>query len=147
VSYVVEVDHCAARTLAVARGEARGSAIGPVLIGLLDAVYAFLRTSSVRQTGQNVAVYAIGSQRFEAGVEIDRPFDSQAPIYCSATPSGRLARTLHVGPYHELGRAHDAVQEFSRQYSHVLAGPLWEIYGDWHEDPNQLETEVFYLLS
>jgi hypothetical protein len=27
-----------------------------------------------------------------------------------------------------------------------LAGPRWEIYGDWHDDP-PLETEVYYLLS
>ncbi len=28
-----------------------------------------------------------------------------------------------------------------------LAGPRWEIYGDWHEDVSELETEVFYLLQ
>jgi hypothetical protein len=27
-----------------------------------------------------------------------------------------------------------------------LAGPRWEIYGDWREDPAELETEVYYLL-
>ncbi len=28
-----------------------------------------------------------------------------------------------------------------------LAGPRWEIYGDWREDPADLETEVYYLLQ
>ncbi|HTP18344.1 MAG TPA: hypothetical protein VMJ65_01995 [Solirubrobacteraceae bacterium] len=27
-----------------------------------------------------------------------------------------------------------------------LAGPRWEIYGHWREDPNELETEIFWLL-
>jgi hypothetical protein len=27
-----------------------------------------------------------------------------------------------------------------------LAGPRWEIYGDWHDDPAELRTEVYYLL-
>jgi len=28
-----------------------------------------------------------------------------------------------------------------------MAGPRWEIYGDWHEDATQLETEVYHLLT
>ncbi|HWK18991.1 MAG TPA: hypothetical protein VNR66_16210 [Solirubrobacteraceae bacterium] len=28
-----------------------------------------------------------------------------------------------------------------------LAGPRWEIYGHWREDPDELETEVQYLLA
>jgi len=27
-----------------------------------------------------------------------------------------------------------------------LAGPRFEVYGDWRDDPAQLETEVYYLL-
>jgi effector-binding domain-containing protein len=28
-----------------------------------------------------------------------------------------------------------------------LAGPRWEIYGHWREDPSELETEIYYLLQ
>jgi hypothetical protein len=29
----------------------------------------------------------------------------------------------------------------------ALAGPRWEVYGDWRDDPAELETEVYYLLG
>jgi hypothetical protein len=28
----------------------------------------------------------------------------------------------------------------------AIAGPNWEIYGDWTENPEELTTEVCYLL-
>ncbi len=28
----------------------------------------------------------------------------------------------------------------------MLAGPSWEVYGHWHEDPAQLKTDIYYLL-
>jgi hypothetical protein len=45
-----------------------------------------------------------------------------------------------------LGRAHDAVRRFAEGRALKLAGPRWEIYGHWHDDPRELETEVFYLV-
>ncbi|HKA05479.1 MAG TPA: hypothetical protein VKD67_14185 [Acidimicrobiales bacterium] len=29
---------------------------------------------------------------------------------------------------------------------HVLTRTRWEIYGDWHDDPAKVETEVYWLL-
>jgi len=29
----------------------------------------------------------------------------------------------------------------------IFAGPNWEIYGHWTDDPAQLRTDVFYLLD
>jgi len=133
---------------------ARGAVSGPrdvptVLIRLLDSVYAFLKNHpSARQTGQNVAVYGRAHGWIEAGVEIGGPFESDdRTIVCTTTPAGRAARAVHRGPYNEMSAAHSAVLEFCRQRGYQLAGPSWEMYGDWHEDPSQLETEVYYLLS
>jgi hypothetical protein len=28
-----------------------------------------------------------------------------------------------------------------------LAGPTWEEYGDWNDDPSQLRTDVFVVVS
>jgi hypothetical protein len=32
-------------------------------------------------------------------------------------------------------------------HHYTLAGPNWEIYGDWNDQPDQLRTDVFYLLK
>src|SRR6266496_3531335 len=36
---------------------------------------------------------------------------------------------------------------FTIQTGRTLAGTLWEIYGDWSDDPSKVETTVCYLLA
>jgi effector-binding domain-containing protein len=83
----------------------------------------------------------------EVGVQVPGPFDSPGPVVCSATPGGTAARAVHVGPYDRLGEAHDAIREWCKQNNHPIAGPFWEVYGHWNDNPNQLRTDVYYLLK
>ena len=50
-----------------------------------------------------------------------------------------------------LGAAHDGVRQWCRASNYRLAGPSWEIYGhwqrEWNDDPSQIRTDVYYLLS
>ena len=39
------------------------------------------------------------------------------------------------------------VHRFAAERGLELAGPRWEIYGHWREDPAEVETEVYYLLA
>jgi effector-binding domain-containing protein len=114
---------------------------------LLDQVYVFLKTSEVRQTGHNVMLYKDDLPNVEVGVEVDRSFTPEGPVVSSALPTGRAAMTMHRGAYQRLGEAHKAVIDWCAANSLELAGPRWEIYGDWHEDEAELETEVYYLLA
>jgi len=59
---------------------------------------------------------------------------------------GRVATTIHRGAYSGLEAAHVAIRAWCAAREHMLTGTRWEIYGDWHEDPEQLETEINYLL-
>ncbi len=113
---------------------------------LLDQVYAFLPSSRVRQTGHNVMLYLDDRPTVEVGVEVDGPFTADGPVVASLLPAGEAATTLHRGPYDRLGEAHDAVRDWCAVRRYELAGPRWEVYGDWREDPQELETEVVYLL-
>jgi hypothetical protein len=45
-----------------------------------------------------------------------------------------------------LGAAHEAVLHWCAGQGLAVAGPRWETYGHWHEDPARLETDVFWLL-
>jgi effector-binding domain-containing protein len=113
---------------------------------LLDQVYAFLKTSDVKQDGHNVMLYKDDVPNVEVGVQVDRAFASEGPVVASVLPTGEAAMTLHRGPYDRLDAAHEAIHQWCAAHGHALAGPRWEVYGDWHEDPAQLETEVYYLL-
>jgi effector-binding domain-containing protein len=55
--------------------------------------------------------------------------------------------TVHRGAYEGLGRAHEKVVKWCAAGGRKLAGPRWEIYGDWRDNPAELETEVYYLLQ
>ena len=114
---------------------------------LLDQVYAFLKTSDVQQTGHNVMLYKDGVPNVEVGVEVSGPFASSGPVVASTLPAGKAAMTVHRGEYSRLDDAHSAIHRWAAANGRQLAGPRWEIYGDWHEDPARLETEVYWLLG
>jgi SAM-dependent methyltransferase len=113
----------------------------------LDIVWGWLNTVRNRVTARhNVVVYrepdAAGVE-IECGVEVTAPFDgAPSPIRCGRLPRGVAAHTVHVGPYHEVGAAHDALTDACRARGHG-DGIHWEVYGDWNEDPALLETDVY----
>jgi effector-binding domain-containing protein len=115
----------------------------------LDQVYAAVKAGYVRQNGQNVMVYRSredGRVDIECGIETDQKFDPVGEVRYRETPSGLAVTTAHIGPYSELGTSHQAVVEWSRANGYQPSGTRWEIYGDWHEDPRQLRTDIFYLV-
>ncbi len=65
----------------------------------------------------------------------------------AATPAGTVATTVHIGPYDRMKPAHDAIHEWAKAHNRPLAGPSWEIYGHWTDDPANLRTDIFYLLA
>jgi effector-binding domain-containing protein len=66
---------------------------------------------------------------------------------CIETPSGRAATAAHFGSYDLLSEAHAAVREWCAAKGEALAGPNWEAYGHWDDDPARVRTDVFYLLT
>jgi effector-binding domain-containing protein len=120
----------------------------PTLWGrLLDEVYACLATVDPRDRGHNVMLYRDDLPTVEIGVEVGVPFTPRGHVVASTLPAGPAAMSIHHGPYDRLGETHGAIWDWCRANDRRPAGPRWEIYGDWDEDPDQLLTEVYYLLS
>ena len=46
------------------------------------------------------------AMNIDFGVQVARPFERQGDVRCIETPTGEVARTVHVGPYDRLGDAH-----------------------------------------
>ena len=65
----------------------------------------------------------------------------------SSTPAGTVATTVHMGPYDQMRPAHEAIHQWAGENGRKLAGPSWEVYGHWSDDPAKLRTDIFYLLS
>ena len=94
---------------------------------------------------QNVMLYKDDVPNVEVGVLASGPFSQVGNVIPSALPGGPSAAATHRGPYAELGLTHRAVRDWCAALGRRLAGPRWEIYGHWRQDPSELETEVHYL--
>jgi effector-binding domain-containing protein len=125
----------------------------PTLWGrLLDEVYGFVRGRADLATGdgnerwQNVMLYKDDRPDVEVGVLAATAFEPVGSVVSSTLPGGEVATAIHRGDYASLGATHDAVRAHAAAQERELAGPRWEIYGHWREDPSELETEIFWLL-
>jgi effector-binding domain-containing protein len=114
---------------------------------LLDEVYEFVRAGGARQDGHNVMIYKDDVPNVEVGIQVAAPFEGNGSVICSALPAGEVASTVHRGPYSGLEEAHVALKAWCQSHRHALTKVRWEIYGDWRDDPEELETEVCYLLA
>jgi effector-binding domain-containing protein len=116
---------------------------------MLDQVYACLGRAGVKG-GCNVMLYRdlpeADQIAVEVGVEVSDPFPTSGMVVVSALPAGLAAETTHRGPYDVLEAAHWAVLRWCASQGREIAGERWEVYGDWHEDPAQLQTRIFYGL-
>jgi effector-binding domain-containing protein len=76
------------------------------------------------------------------------PFDQ---ILAGSLPPGPVAATTHLGPYHLLGQAHDAILQWCNSNGRQTVRPCWETYGHWQNawthDPSRIRTDVYYLLK
>jgi effector-binding domain-containing protein len=120
---------------------------------LLDEVYAFVRprpelspTPHGAERWRNVMLYRDRTPSVEVGVLAARPFDGGGAVVASELPGGTVATAVHHGDHARLGDTHDAISRFIDEQGLEHAGPLWEIYGHWREDPSELETEIYWLL-
>jgi effector-binding domain-containing protein len=143
---VVEVGH---RPTAVIASTTTWSEF-PALWGqLLGEVWDFLRVNEhlVVGGGSSVMVYRDDAPSIEVGVLVSGDFAPTGRIAPSALPVGPAAHAVHRGPYSELGMTHDAVVSWCDANGRSRTGQRWEIYGDHHDDPSQLTTEIFWQLE
>jgi effector-binding domain-containing protein len=119
---------------------------------LLDEVYRFVRSRTDLGTGdgaelwQNVMLYKDDRPRVEVGVLVSASFEPEGRVIASELPGGEAATATHRGNYARLGVTHDAVRDHIAAHGRELAGPCWEIYGHWRDDPREVETAVYWLL-
>jgi effector-binding domain-containing protein len=149
MGYVIETVEVEATPLASITRRVAWTELAQEIRARFDRIYAFIRANGVAQQGHNVCIYRAPDSSgigLECGVQVAGPFDGDGEVACSATPGGRALRTVHRGPYHELGKAADALFAWCAAHDIKGAGPSWEVYGDPVDDPAQLETTVYCRL-
>jgi hypothetical protein len=128
--YPIELTHSASTHTAVIRGRVQGKELARFVPAACGEVWSFIRSAGLPRPGRHLALY----------------LDAQGSL-----PAGRVATTVHVGPYARLSDAHAALREWCAEHGHSCSGVSWELYGHWEEswntDPSKIRTDVFCLLD
>ena len=148
MAYDIEVVDCAEQPTAVVPVDTTWPELPAAAGAAFDDVWAFLRSNEgLRTDGHNVILYLDGQPHAEVGVIVTGGFADAGRVTASVLPGATVARTVHRGSYEHLADAHQAVHSWCSANGRAMTGVRWEIYGDWHEDESQLETEVAWVLS
>lgn len=150
MSYDVREVTVAPRPVACVRAQVPLGRVGEEFGRHLELVYAAAKSGRIHLDGQNIFVYRTASATeltVDFCVGVTAPFKAVGPVVPLETPHGVAAMTTHVGDYARLGEANAAILAWCRANQRKLAGPSWEVYGHWSNDPAQLRTEVYYLLA
>ena len=145
--YQVTVTDVAARPTAVVAAATTWQEFPALWKELLDEVWTCLRAGGIYRGWRNVMLYRDDVPHVEVGVELHQPCPLTGRVVASSLPAGRVAVTVHRGPYAGLASAHRAMLDWCAAQGLRQAGPRWEIYGPHRDDPAELRTEVSWLLA
>ncbi len=150
MTYPVTVQTLSPRILASVRRRVSPKDIPAAFKPALDSVWAFLRKhSGLRTDGHNVFLYHHESPAMmpvDFGVEVIRLFADEGDVACVTTPAGEAAVVVHRGPYAKMAAAHQALHQWCTANGRTIGKHSLEIYGDWSDNPEELETTIQYLL-
>jgi effector-binding domain-containing protein len=150
MSYQIELKHSDPVHTAVIRGRVRPEELAQFVPAACGEVWSFVRWAGLPRPGRHLALYLDTQGNVEVGAEVAEPFVGTDRVACSRLPAGRVATTIHLGPYRLLSKAHAAIREWCAEHRLPCSGVSWEIYGHWEEswntDPSKIRTDVFYLL-
>ena len=151
MSYEIEIEETNAQPMVAIRTVAAPEKMGPTMGEIYGKIGAFLGAKGLVPAGPPFARYygcTDDGFDFEAGMPIAQATDGEGEICAGELPGGKAAATLHTGPYHQLGQAHDACEKWVAENGHEKAGPPWEYYvNDPGEVPeNEYQTRVFWPI-
>ncbi len=147
MSYQVSVTNVAARPTAVVPATTTWREFPTLWKDLLDEVWTCLHAGGVSHGCRNIMLYWDDVPDVEVGVELSISCPLTGRVVASALPAGQVAMTVHHGAYSSLGAAHQAVLDWCAAQGRRPTGPRWEVYGPHSEDPEEVWTEVYYLLT
>ena len=148
--YQIELTDSKPIITAVIRSRVPAKELAQFVPAACGEVWSFIRSAGLPRPGRHLALYLNAQGDVEVGAEVSEPFSGSERVRCSQLPAGRVATTVHFGPYGGLSDAHAAIREWCARHGHRCSGVSWEIYGHWEEswntDSSKIRTDVFYLL-
>jgi effector-binding domain-containing protein len=150
--YEITVKELAPQPMVSIRTTCHAAVIGSTLAEILPEVFRYIRENDVYPCGPPFTRYHGFSDTevdIEGGMPVKTPLPGKARIRAGELPGGRVATTIHIGPYERLPEAHDALHAWMREQEVEPAGPQWECYisdPGKEPDPNKRQTELVWPI-
>lgn len=131
MGYSIAVHDLASQPIISIRGRHAETEIPGFLARSFGLLFGHLKLLGVDPAGPPFVIYhAFGPAGIDAEVcvPVASPVSAEGGVESRILPATTVARTLHVGPYEELGAAYDAVSDWIRGRGFELAGPMRERY-------------------
>lgn len=153
MSYEIELQDVEPQPVLSIKTKCKIAEIGPIINQILPEVYTYLETHGVKPIGPPFTRYhgmVDDDVELECGFPVAESQPGEGRIELGELPGGTVARTMHVGPYEDLPKAHDALDSWIKETGKESAGLQWERY--WTDpgkepDPAKQETELLWPVK
>jgi len=148
MDYVIATRELAPQSICSIRDRHAASDLPGFLSGAFGELFGRLELLGVPPAGHPFVIYhAFGPVDIDAEVCVPTAAAVSATgrIQSRELPAMTVARTLHVGPYEELGAAYRALTEWINHHGLESAGPVQERYLNGPGDrvtPAEYRTEI-----
>jgi effector-binding domain-containing protein len=153
MAYEVTIAEMTPEPVAGVRGTYRIADLAEVMGREFGRIMVAIAAQGARPAGSALTIYH-GWTEDEVDAEIaftiEGDFVPQEDVKPGTLPGGRVATTVHVGPYDQLGEAYEAIQRHAEANGLALAELMWERYltdPAVEPDLNKHVTEVFWPLA
>jgi hypothetical protein len=113
---------------------------------LMDKMWKVVKSTNLKNKGINIWVYEPDEKVF-AGVELEDLPSPGTGLEQKNLSLPKYAYYKHIGPYHLIKQAGQAMKEEIKKKGFETSLPHIEIYGHWSPDETKLETELLMSLK
>lgn len=148
MDHVIATHHVETQAIVSIRNRRKQHDLPGFLQAAFPKLFGRLRALGVSPAGPPFVIYhEFGADDIDAevSVPIGEPVAAAGDIGSRVLPATTVARTVHVGPYEELGDAYAAVTDWVRDHGFEGAGPIRERYLNGPGDgvtPSAYRTEI-----
>jgi effector-binding domain-containing protein len=148
MDYVITTHDAPGLSIVSIRGRCDTGGVPGFVGGAFRELFGRLRLLGVAPAGHPFVIYhEFGPDGVdaEACVPVAGPVSASGTVKARTLPARTVARTVHVGPYENLGAAYAALTHWIRSKGFESAGPICERYLDGPADqvsPAEYRTEI-----
>jgi effector-binding domain-containing protein len=152
MEYKVEVEERATQPVLSTRTVAAVQDLPQVMGRVFGEIMQYLGELGEQPAGPPFAAYYnmdMAQLDVEIGFPVARPLAAKGDLKPGEIPGGKLASTLHVGPYDQVGPAYEALSQWVRDNGYEATGVAYEFYlnDPRTTPPTQPETRIVFPLK